>query len=115
MRICAILITCTCAAGPGLLSPVRSTCGLLLYLPPLPNHLPLTHFLPSNTAPPDFVADDDCAADKTHLSLPVKDLDKPIVTGKNIDAAGAGASSISPGWLTQLNLLWGGKGVSGGC
>jgi carotene epsilon-monooxygenase len=36
------------------------------------------------------------------------------VTGKNIDAAGAGASSISPGWLTQLNLLWGGKGVSGG-
>jgi hypothetical protein len=42
----------------------------------------------------------------------VQDLDKPIVTGKNIDAAGAGASSISPGWLTQLNLLWGGKGVS---
>lgn len=38
-----------------------------------------------------------------------EDLDKPIASGKNIDAAGAGASSISPGWLTQLNLLWGGK------
>jgi hypothetical protein len=33
--------------------------------------------------------------------------------GKSIDAAGAGASSISPGWLTQLNLLWSGKGVRG--
>eukprot|EP00878_Enallax_costatus_P024806 GHUV01026495.1.p1 GENE.GHUV01026495.1~~GHUV01026495.1.p1 ORF type:complete len:533 (+),score=153.01 GHUV01026495.1:330-1928(+) len=32
------------------------------------------------------------------------------VGGKNIDAAGAGATSISPAWLTQLNLLWSGKG-----
>ncbi|MEW5312950.1 MAG: hypothetical protein WDW38_004547 [Sanguina aurantia] len=30
--------------------------------------------------------------------------------GKSIDSAGAGASWQSPGWLTQLNLLWGGKG-----
>lgn len=28
-------------------------------------------------------------------------------------AAGAGQSFTSPGWLTQLNMLWGGKGVSG--
>jgi hypothetical protein len=32
-------------------------------------------------------------------------------TGKNIDAAGAGATMASPAWLTQLNLLWSGKGV----
>ncbi|KAF8061059.1 CYP97C1 [Scenedesmus sp. PABB004] len=32
------------------------------------------------------------------------------VGGKNIDAAGAGATSISPAWLTQLSLLWSGKG-----
>lgn len=31
--------------------------------------------------------------------------------GKSIDAAGAGATMSSPAWLTQLNLLWGGKGV----
>ncbi|EFJ43400.1 hypothetical protein VOLCADRAFT_83281 [Volvox carteri f. nagariensis] len=35
--------------------------------------------------------------------------DEPIM-GKSIDAAGAGASFTSPGWLTQLNMLWGGKG-----
>jgi hypothetical protein len=35
----------------------------------------------------------------------------PPANGKNIDAAGAGATSVSPGWLTQLNLLWSGKGV----
>ncbi|KAG2485381.1 hypothetical protein HYH03_015869 [Edaphochlamys debaryana] len=29
--------------------------------------------------------------------------------GKSIDAKGAGSSFTSPGWLTQLNLLWGGK------
>jgi hypothetical protein len=46
------------------------------------------------------------------LLYQLQDLDKPIASGKNIDAAGAGASSISPGWLTQLNLLWGGKSVS---
>jgi hypothetical protein len=38
--------------------------------------------------------------------------DSGQVGGKNIDAAGAGASSISPAWLTQLSLLWSGKGVS---
>ncbi|GAX74682.1 hypothetical protein CEUSTIGMA_g2130.t1 [Chlamydomonas eustigma] len=31
-------------------------------------------------------------------------------TGKAIDAAGAGRSWQSPGWLTQLNQLWSGKG-----
>lgn len=31
-------------------------------------------------------------------------------SGKSIDASGAGTSSVSPGWLTQLNLLWSGKG-----
>lgn len=31
---------------------------------------------------------------------------------KSIDAAGAGRSWTSPGWLTQLNMLWGGKSVS---
>lgn len=30
---------------------------------------------------------------------------------KLIDAAGAGASFTSPGWLTQLGRLWGGKSV----
>lgn len=35
------------------------------------------------------------------------------IGGKSIDAAGAGATSISPAWLTQLNMLWSGKGVSG--
>ncbi|GBF92856.1 cytochrome P450 chloroplastic [Raphidocelis subcapitata] len=38
------------------------------------------------------------------------EADTGPLTGKNIDAAGAGATSISPGWLTQLNLLWSGKG-----
>ena len=32
-------------------------------------------------------------------------------SGKNIDATGAGSTMASPGWLTQLNLLWSGKGV----
>lgn len=36
---------------------------------------------------------------------------QPETMGKSIDSAGAGASWQSPGWLTQLNLLWGGKGV----
>lgn len=30
---------------------------------------------------------------------------------KLIDTAGAGASFTSPGWLTQLGRLWGGKSV----
>lgn len=30
---------------------------------------------------------------------------------KAIDIAGAGATWSSPGWLTQLNQLWGGKSV----
>lgn len=40
------------------------------------------------------------------------DLDQKIDTGKLIDSAGAGRSMFSPGWLTQLNQLWGGKSVS---
>ncbi|KAF6257977.1 CYP97C3 [Scenedesmus sp. NREL 46B-D3] len=38
------------------------------------------------------------------------DEDSGQVGGKSFDAAGAGASSISPAWLTQLSLLWSGKG-----
>ena len=30
---------------------------------------------------------------------------------KLIDAAGAGRSVTSPGWLTELGRLWGGKSV----
>lgn len=41
------------------------------------------------------------------------DLDQKIDTGKLIDSAGAGRSFFSPGWLTQLNQLWGGKSVRG--
>lgn len=37
------------------------------------------------------------------------DLDQKIDTAKLIDAAGAGTSFTSPGWLTQLGRLWGGK------
>jgi len=37
-------------------------------------------------------------------------LDQPIDVGKLIDSEGAGASFTSPGWLTQLGRLWGGKG-----
>lgn len=38
------------------------------------------------------------------------ELDVAFATeGKNIDAAGAGQSFLSPGWLTQLGRLWGGK------
>lgn len=39
------------------------------------------------------------------------DLDQKIDTSKLIDAEGAGRSMFSPGWLTQLNQLWGGKSV----
>ena len=41
------------------------------------------------------------------------DLDSSVEGGmkKLIDAAGAGASFTSPGWLTQLGRLWGGKSV----
>lgn len=39
----------------------------------------------------------------------VYDLNQKIDTGKLIDSAGAGRSMLSPGWLTQLNQLWGGK------
>lgn len=41
------------------------------------------------------------------------DLNQKIDTGKLIDSAGAGRSMFSPGWLTQLNQLWGGKSVRG--
>ena len=37
-------------------------------------------------------------------------LDQPIDVGKLIDSEGAGVSFTSPGWLTQLGRLWGGKG-----
>ena len=37
-------------------------------------------------------------------------LDQPIHVGKLTDYEGAGASFTSPGWLTQLGRLWGGKG-----
>ena len=42
------------------------------------------------------------------------DLDTSVdaVKKKLIDAAGAGKSFTSPGWLTQLGRLWGGKSVS---
>lgn len=41
------------------------------------------------------------------------DLDTSVdaVKKKMIDAAGAGKSFTSPGWLTQLGRLWGGKSV----
>lgn len=41
------------------------------------------------------------------------DLDVSVDRGlqKLIDTAGAGASVTSPGWLTQLGRLWGGKSV----
>lgn len=41
------------------------------------------------------------------------DLDQSVdvVKRKLIDAAGAGKSFTSPGWLTQLGRLWGGKSV----
>ena len=41
------------------------------------------------------------------------DLNQSIDSGKSklIDAEGAGRSMFSPGWLTQLNQLWGGKSV----
>ena len=41
------------------------------------------------------------------------DLDTSVdaVKRKMIDAAGAGKSFTSPGWLTQLGRLWGGKSV----
>jgi len=45
--------------------------------------------------------------------LQVIDLDTSVEGGmkKLIDAAGAGTSFTSPGWLTQLGRLWGGKSV----
>ena len=41
------------------------------------------------------------------------DLDVPMdgKARKLIDAAGAGRSMTSPGWLTELGRLWGGKSV----
>lgn len=43
----------------------------------------------------------------------VYDLDAPMdaTTRKLIDAAGAGQSNMSPGWLTELGRLWGGTSV----
>ena len=44
------------------------------------------------------------------------DLDAPLdeTAKKLIDAAGAGQSNMSPGWLTELGRLWGGTSVSRG-
>ncbi len=41
------------------------------------------------------------------------DLDAPMdaTAKKLIDAAGAGQSNMSPGWLTELGRLWGGTSV----
>lgn len=43
----------------------------------------------------------------------VYDLDAPMdaTAKKLIDAAGAGQSVMSPGWLTELGRLWGGTSV----
>lgn len=42
------------------------------------------------------------------------DLDAPLdeTSKKLIDAAGAGQSNMSPGWLTELGRLWGGTSVT---
>lgn len=39
-------------------------------------------------------------------------MDIEFAARKSIDVKGAGKSFISPGWLTQLGQLWGGKAVS---
>eukprot|EP00798_Chlamydomonas_sp_ICE-L_P030409 gene30409-35414_t len=39
-----------------------------------------------------------------------EDETDPVQGGKAIDSAGAGRSFQSPAWLTQLNMLWSGKG-----
>lgn len=52
-----------------------------------------------------------CNASPPFATRPTVGTQEPESSGgKSIDAAGAGASWQSPGWLTQLNLLWGGKG-----
>ena len=56
---------------------------------------------PAATCPPDHPSD----------QQEEYDLDQKIDTAKLIDAEGAGRSMFSPGWLTQLNQLWGGKSV----
>ena len=52
-----------------------------------------------------------------HIVQDEVDLDQSVdaVKRKLIDAAGAGKSFTSPGWLTQLGRLWGGKSVSHAC
>lgn len=42
------------------------------------------------------------------------DLDASVETSRRklIDASGAGTSLLSPGWLTELGRLYGGKAVS---
>ena len=42
------------------------------------------------------------------------DLDASVATSRKklIDASGAGTSLLSPGWLTELGRLYGGKAVS---
>ena len=52
-------------------------------------------------------------ADQRYLVLQDIDLESSVDSGmkKLIDATGAGTSFTSPGWLTQLGQLWGGKSV----
>ncbi|KXZ43836.1 hypothetical protein GPECTOR_79g115 [Gonium pectorale] len=47
---------------------------------------------------------------RSQRGVVVRAQDDEPALGKSIDAAGAGKSFTSPGWLTQLNMLWGGKG-----
>lgn len=80
----------------------------------------LLHETPSPTALPQSVhplkplqpLKNNSLQNKPKILLSVQenyDLDAKIDTGKLIDAAGAGRSMFSPGWLTQLGQLWGGK------
>ena len=64
-------------------------------------HSPSLSFAPKQQAP---------TRTRRHLQEEY-DLDQKIDTGKLIDSEGAGRSMFSPGWLTQLNQLWGGKSV----
>jgi len=57
-----------------------------------------------------------CRRSPSAFSLhPATPKRRPTQQGKSIDTAGAGATFSSPTWLTQLNLLWSGKGVSFVC
>ena len=54
-----------------------------------------------------------CAcADANHMQVYDPDEENKEVPQKSLDIEGAGRSYMSPGWLTQLGRLWGGKSVS---